>query len=358
MDAIRKRVKLVELFGGIGTQAMALRNIGADFDHHVLVENDKYAVESYNEIHGTAFVPLDIRAVHGKDLRLDEQDKYTYIMTYSFPCVDLSVSGKMAGMGEGTRSGLLWEVKRILEELPKERLPEVLVMENVVQVHGKRNKELFDKWLSFLDSLGYVTSYADLNAVDYGCPQHRVRCFAVSVRKGRGAYFFPKGAYEHMACPHLVMADVLESHDKVNVKHYYRNKERLDPFVRDVLVPYYGFGVKKIRSHKESRKIGCMYPYHGGNFSYTVFDPDYVAPTLLTMSSGGWKQPCIPVRHDDGRIEVRRITPREAWRLMGFSDEDYDKARAVQSDSQLYKQAGNAICVPVLEAIFRAMVVR
>ena len=177
---VDKPIRLIELFGGIGSQAMALRDIGADFEHYRLVEFDKYAVASYNSIHGTDFVTADIRNVHGKDLGIVDKDKFTYILTYSFPCTDLSVAGNMKGMskaewekGNSTRSGLLWEVERILKELPKDLLPQVLLMENVPQVHAEQNKADFDAWLAFLRSRGYFNFYKDLNAKDYGIPQNR-----------------------------------------------------------------------------------------------------------------------------------------------------------------------------------------
>lgn len=116
---IDKPIRLIELFGGIGSQAMALRNIGANFEHHLLVEWEDAPVRSYNAIHGTDFKPTDIQKIHGEDLNITDTDKYCYICTYSFPCQDLSVAGKMRGYskGESTRSGLLWEVERLLREL-------------------------------------------------------------------------------------------------------------------------------------------------------------------------------------------------------------------------------------------------
>lgn len=98
---ITKPIRLIELFAGIGSQAMALRNIGADFETYRVVEFDKFAIKSYNAIHGTSFEPQDITETTGADLGIVETDKYTYVMTYSFPCQDLSVSGKMKGMKRG-----------------------------------------------------------------------------------------------------------------------------------------------------------------------------------------------------------------------------------------------------------------
>lgn len=175
---IKKPIRLIELFAGIGAQAMALRDIGADFERYRVVEFDKFAIASYNAIHGTDFPTIDIRDFHGDDLGIVDTDKYCYILFYSFPCTDLSVAGKMAGMGKGTRSGLLWEVERLLNET--KTLPQILIMENVRQVHGAGNKEHWEAWLRFLREKGYKTAWADLNATDYGVPQNRVRTFAVS----------------------------------------------------------------------------------------------------------------------------------------------------------------------------------
>lgn len=197
---IDKPIRLIELFGGIGSQAMALRDIGANFEHYRLVEFDKYAVKSYNAIHGTNFEPTDIRKVHGVDLGIVDVEKFTYLLIYSFPCTDLSVAGKMEGMsrkdwerGKATRSGLLWEVERLLKELPKEQLPDILLMENVPQVHSEQNRGDFESWLTFLRKRGYHNFWQDMNATDYGVAQNRKRCFCVSVLSDDFVeYKFPK----------------------------------------------------------------------------------------------------------------------------------------------------------------------
>lgn len=115
---INKPIRLIELFAGIGAQAKALEMLGVKFEHYRICEFDKYAVASYNAIHGTHFHPTDIRDLRWGDLGVTDTDKYCYILTYSFPCQDLSVAGKQRGMtkGGGTRSGLLWEVERLLTE--------------------------------------------------------------------------------------------------------------------------------------------------------------------------------------------------------------------------------------------------
>ena len=186
-----KPIRLIELFAGIGAQAKALENLGIPFEHYRICEYDKYAVASYNAVHDTDFKASDITQLKGSDLGIVDTDKYTYICTYSFPCQDLSLAGKQRGMsrGDSTRSGLLWEVERLLKET--ENLPQILLMENVPQVVADKNIADFAEWVKFLDNLGYKSKYKILNAKDYGVPQNRERCFMVSWL-GDFYYDFPK----------------------------------------------------------------------------------------------------------------------------------------------------------------------
>lgn len=212
-----KPLRLIELFGGIGSQAAALKRLKIDFEHYRYVEVDKYAVASYNAIHSTDFKPTDITKIHGTDLGIIDTDKYTYLLTYSFPCQDLSVAGKQAGMskGTGTRSGLLWEVERLLNEV--ETLPQLLLMENVPQVHSSKNIADFEKWIKFLEDNGYSNYYQDLNAKDYGVAQNRNRCFMVSIL-GDYRFYFPKPRKLDKT-----MKDYLE--DTVDEKYYINNEK-------------------------------------------------------------------------------------------------------------------------------------
>lgn len=190
---VKNPIRLIELFAGYGSQAMALENFGADFETFRVVEFDKYAVASYNAIHGTNFETKDIKDVKGIDLDITDLQRFTYLLTYSFPCTDISQAGLRLGMAESseTRSSLLWQVKRILNELNDlGTLPQVLVMENVSAIHSEQNMPHFRKWLDFLDSLGYSTYVQDLNAYDYGVAQDRERTFCVSIH-GKYNYKFP-----------------------------------------------------------------------------------------------------------------------------------------------------------------------
>lgn len=223
---IDKPIRLIELFAGIGSQAMALRDLDADFEHYMVVEFDRFAVASYNAIHGTDFAATDIRDVRGTDLGIRDTDRFCYIVTYSFPCQDLSVAGKQKGMtkGSGTRSGLLWEVERLLTECTE--LPQVLLMENVPQVHSKENMPDFRKWIDFLGSKGYSNYWQDLNAKDYGVAQNRSRCFMVSLL-GEWSYKFPQPVSLRKR-----MKDYLEA--EVDEK-YYINDEKAGKMIQALI---------------------------------------------------------------------------------------------------------------------------
>lgn len=230
---INKKIRLVELFAGVGSQAMALHDLcvanGIDpdevFETYRVVEFDKYPVKSYNAIHGTSVDPTDITETHGEDLDVKEPDKYTAIWTYSFPCQDLSLAGKGAGMdkGSGTRSGLLWEVERLLNEV--DNLPDILIMENVTQVHGEKNLDNFNKWCDFLKSKGYHNYWQDLNGKDYCIPQNRNRCFMISSLEEIN-YEFPRPVDLR-----LVMKDLL--FEEVDEK-YYINTEKADKLILEL----------------------------------------------------------------------------------------------------------------------------
>lgn len=187
---ITNSIRLIELFAGYGSQALALKYLGIPFEHWFVCEIDKFAVQAYNALHDTDYTPSDITKITASDLRIEKRDKYTYIMTYSFPCTDLSLVGNRAGMeeGSGTRSALLWEVRRLLVECG-ENLPQILLMENVPQVIDKAGN--FAKWLSFLYSLGYESKFAIMDASDYGIPQSRRRCFCLSWLTKNARFAFP-----------------------------------------------------------------------------------------------------------------------------------------------------------------------
>lgn len=342
---IDKPIRLIELFAGIGSQAKALKNLGVDFEHYRICEFDKYAVQSYNAVHGTDFATSDITKITAKDLGIVDTKSFTYLLTYSFPCQDLSSIGIGKGMakGSGTRSGLLWEVERLLDECTE--LPQVLVMENVPAVIGPKNIQHFAKWQEKLESLGYKNKWQVLNAKDYGIPQNRERCFMVSIQ---GDYFYNFPQKKTLTLKPKDLIDIV-----VDRKYYVSEKTK--KAIGDTLGRY---------SHLLSNApISTIVARYGRNYRRTVVLYDDYNSKLKTdqeticciLTNAGAKA----IRNGQKIIfdgDVRMLTPKECWRFMGFTDEDISKAIEIGiSDTQLYKQAGNSIVVNVLEEIFKQL---
>ena len=166
-------LKILELFGGIGACSKALEKLGIEYEIADYVEIDKYAVASFNAIHGTNFEPQDIQTWN-KDIDVD-------IIFHGSPCQDFSLAGKQAGgdEGTGTRSSLMYETIRIVEKLK----PKYVLWENVKNLLSKNHKHNFDAYIERMDQLGYKSYYQVLDAKDYGIPQHRERVFTISIRK-------------------------------------------------------------------------------------------------------------------------------------------------------------------------------
>ena len=176
------KLKVFEAFAGVGAQRMALRNLGIDFEIVGISEIDKFALKSYEAIHGECPNFGDISKINPSDL--PDMD----LFTYSFPCQDLSIAGKQQGLGEGTRSGLLYECEKVIEA----KRPKYLLLENVKNLVGKKFRNDFDKWLNYLEGLGYKNYWKVLNAKDYGVPQNRERVFVVSILEDNKRYSFPE----------------------------------------------------------------------------------------------------------------------------------------------------------------------
>ena len=271
---ITKPIRLIELFSGYGSQALALKYLGVPFEHWKICEWAVKSIQAYKDIHmPNEYHPygyleekkedlvdylfelgissnynepmtkeqisrlkqedlanileniyvtnnlVNIQKVKGEDLEIVDTDKYEYILTYSFPCQDLSLAGKGKGMSDTTtRSGMLWEVERILTECHElGNLPQILLMENVPQVHSQDNIADFHKWQLRLEELGYKNYMQDLIATDYGIPQTRNRCFMVSIL-GDYSYTFPQPISLK-----LKLKDLLE--DNVDEKYYLSEKQ-------------------------------------------------------------------------------------------------------------------------------------
>lgn len=316
-------IKVIELFAGIGSQAQALKN--AKIDHQVVAisEIDKYAIQAYELLHGPVLNLGDISQINPK--QVPDCD----LLTYSFPCQDISQAGTGAGAEEnsGTRSSLLWECKKIIFE----KRPKYLLMENVKNLVGKKHKSNFDKWLNFLSSLGYKNYWKVLNAKDYNAPQNRERVFCVSILNSKQDFIFPSPSKQK-----IKIKDILEKEKKIPVNMYMNDH----PFA---------FRDNISKSDNELIHIGNL-EMAGNDSIKRVYSPEGVCPTLTTMT-GGHRQPKIWTPEEG----IRKLTPRECWKVMGFTDKEFNKVEGKLSNAQLYKQAGNSICVPCLEAIFKEL---
>ena len=320
-------LRVFEAFAGYGSQSIALRNLGIEYEIVAISEIDKYAIKAYEVIHGPTNNLGDICKINPSDI--PDHD----LFTYSFPCQDLSVAGKQAGLGKGTRSGLLYECKKVIEA----KKPKYLLLENVKNLVGKKFKPQFDEWLDYLESLGYTNYWKVLNAKNYGVPQNRERVFVVSILGDHKPYEFPK-AIPLDKC----IADILE--DEVDEK-YYLSEEYTKRFIESTNNPKYPMGnaytVLGTTVENEEEK--------GTNSRHWVYDPN---DCISTLSATDYKQPKQIL--DDEYYRIRKLTPRECFRLMGMREDDIDKIQAAGiSNTQQYKMAGNSIVVDVLEAIFK-----
>ena len=331
-------LRVFEAFAGYGSQSIALRNLGIEHEVVAISEIDKYAIKAYEAIHGPVLNLGDISKIDPKDIPQHD------LFTYSFPCQDLSVAGKQAGLGKGTRSGLLYECEKIIEYCR----PKYLLLENVKNLVGKKFKADFDKWLEYLEGLGYTNYWQVLNAKNYGVPQNRERVFVISIL----------GEHEPFEWPTPIplekcIADILE--DEVDEK-YYLSDELVDRFKQSIKKDKYPFG-------KEYKVIGTTVENEeekGTNSRGWVYDTN---GCISTLTATDYKQPKqiaemdlrgIKEHYSDNSFRIRKLTPRECFRLMGMRDGDIDKIQAAGiSNTQQYKMAGNSIVLDVLEAIFK-----
>lgn len=342
----RRPLRLVELFSGIGAQAQALSELGVPYTS-VCCEIDGRVHTLYEAVHCRTPNLGDITKV----AELPECD----VMTYSFPCQSLSSAGARGGLeeGSGTASSLVWEVMRLLRDTPPERRPQALVMENVEMLVSERFMPSFLKVQAELTALGYTNVWAKRSAVTDGLPQRRVRVFMVSLRGGR-TYTFPAGS---VRCPPLssLLEDVPEGSAERRVMTE-NAKARYREWLRSHGVTEAGDGFMRYpcatrRGYTIARKGDGLVWARCHRARGTV--QNAVSPTLTTGAGCG-----VGVWADGppSLDSVRMLTPREAWRLMGFPDDAYDDAVMTgASPAQLYSAAGNSIAVPVLASIFREL---
>jgi DNA (cytosine-5)-methyltransferase 1 len=360
-------LKIFEAFAGVGSQAMALRNLGIEYKTVGISEIDKFATQSYELIHGKTKNYGDILKINWQDV--DDID----LFTYSFPCQDLSLAGKRKGLekGSNTRSSLLWECEKAIEI----KKPKYLLLENVRGLATKQMMPHFIKWLNILKSYGYKNYVQVLNAKNYGIPQNRDRVFVVSIRNDieenreviyqdlfvKYTFKFAEPFDNKKRLKDIVEDSILDKYylsDK-SIKGFNKRKER-----NDEKAPGFGWQIK-INLDKEIARTITVKEGSRNNRTFILENNLKILYSDSKNSQGNrvyslegiaCNQTAGPRGVTTGLYEInnkiRKLTPLEVWRLMAFDDDDYDKVKPYISDTQLYKQAGNSICVNVLEFIF------
>lgn len=448
-------MKLFSLFSGIGGPEKALKRLGIEYELVGYSEIDKYASRSYSAVHEEPEIKnyWDITKINEKEL--PEFD----FMTWGFPCQDISIAGKQAGIREGTRSGLYYDGLRIL----KEKKPKYSLIENVKALTSKKFADTFESILHDLDEAGYKSYWQVLDAKDYGIPQHRERVFIVSIRKDIDQEFtFPEKEELTIKLKDLLEDEVDEKYylsdrmiktfsDMTNRNGYIRGKcfkpheldddrvantikttagsrpednyvkRKYDEFINEngyvpeIFNPYNKTEVKdvaktitgecgsttssaahlikipeatkkgyaeagdgdgvyinrphqkrgvvqkeKIQTIKTTPDVGVVVEkkikyeepleregWH--NMNKIVLNTDGISTTINAQSNNSLQK-----IKEQPSLRIRKLTPLECWRLMGFDDEDFYKAQGAGiSNAQLYKQAGNSIVVNVLEKILK-----
>ena len=296
--------KVLSLFSGIGAFEKALKNIGVDYDLVGYSEIDKYASKSYAAIHNVdeSMNLGDITKINEKELPKDID-----LITYGYPCQDISLAGKQKGLfnedGSKTRSGLFFDALRIIEEIQ----PRVAIAENVKNLVGKKFKPQFDIILDSLDKAGYNNYWQVLNAKDYGIPQNRERVFIVSIRKDiDNGFEFPKAVPLQLRLKDMLDDEVDEKYylskeqiDRINNSNFMQEKKRLQEkdYVDTLLA----------RDYKDPKCVAVEPKRIGGLFDTetskhqagAIWDKDNISPTLDTMQ-GGYRQPLVTV---EGGVE-------------------------------------------------------
>ena len=341
-------MKIVELFSGIGAQTQALKNLSIGHTS-ICCEWDKTIHSIYESIHGQTQNLGDITKV---DV-LPECD----LLTYSFPCQDISVLGNQKGFSKnsGTRSGLLWEVERLLKTSKK--LPTTLLLENVKQLVSPKNIDNFNAWLKFLSSLGYENSWAVLDSQDYGIPQKRERVFVVSSLKKK--FHFTVSAKAN------TLGNFMDS-DKDVMKefgdiHYYLNEQMKTRILKTINNTQSTNSTKRIYGTQSITHALTTQGSHPGNFGAVLYSSELNYDYPLREKLKGLSESEINKVDIGFNIDtIRLATPREVFRLMGFGEGAYKLAKAymVSNDisiNKFYHVSGNSIVVPVLESIFKEL---
>lgn len=307
-----KPVQILELFGGIGSPRCALRNLGIPTKAIDYVEIDEKAVRSYNNMFSEE-LPYKTQSVVGWNLKPD-------ILIHGSPCQDFSIAGHQRGADERseTRSSLMWETIHIIEQMGRWK-PQYIIWENVKNVKSKHMIANFVRYQKELEQMGYTNNYEVLDAREFGLPQARERVFTISCLKGEKFNFD-----DLIRTPMQDIRNFLEDNDSV-------------PEVYDVTQP----SVRNVIGQTGIKRATVIKDY-----AFTITTRQDRTPAQVIDCGGG---------------RFRYLTELECWRLQGYTDEDFERAKAVHKRAgryytALYKQAGNSIAVPIFESIFRKII--
>jgi DNA (cytosine-5)-methyltransferase 1 len=405
-------MRFLDLFAGIGGFRLGMQQAGHECVGYV--EWDKYARKSYEAIHDTEgeWTAHDIRTVTDNDLGL-LRGKGIDIICGGFPCQAFSVAGKRGGFDD-TRGTLFFEIARFAQQIK----PRFLFLENVKGLLSHDQGNTFGTILHTLDELGYDAEWQVLNSKNFGVPQNRERVFIVGHLRGSGGRkVFPIGENDGKTSNEIKivghsgsggqkgyihdvegLVGALSATDYKQPKqlkiaadlNYYNYDHMNRVYSPDGLCPTLatmqgGNREPKIKV-KEATKKGYDIAYVGDSINYSVPNSETrrgrvgkgIANTLDTQcnqavlsgvytgvspdfQSGPLEglSRCLKAnKHDAGITDgfrIRKLTPRECWRLQGFPDWAFDKAKEVNSDSQLYKQAGNSVTVNVIYEIAKRL---
>lgn len=382
-------MKFIDLFAGIGGFRLGMESAGHECV--AFCEIDKFARASYKAIHNTeGEIELhDITTVTDEEIR---NIGHVDVICGGFPCQAFSIAGARRGF-EDTRGTLFFEIARFAAILK----PKYLFLENVKGLLNHDKGDTFETILSALDELGYDVEWQVLNSKDFGVPQNRERVFIIGHLRGeRGRKVFPLRGEDEKSSAKRLGINILENTKNPNGTAQGTRDIVHDPkgIVGTLTATDYK-GPKQVAIPNEIKKYGVLQPNF--NQSGVVYETDGISPTIRTMQGGGL-EPKIRVReatkqgyaeasvgdsvnlsHPNsktrrGRVgegiantlvtgdsqgvvmpnfRIRKLTPRECWRLQGFPDWAFDKAQEVNSNSQLYKQAGNSVTVNVIKEIAR-----
>lgn len=298
-------IQILELFGGIGSPRIALRNMGIDVKAIDYVEIDEKAVRSYNAMFEQDLA-YKTQSVVGYNLRPD-------ILIHGSPCQDFSIAGKQQGADPETetRSSLMWETIHIIEQMGEWK-PRIVIWENVKNVLSKHMIHNFNGYLREMERLGYTNSFEVLNAMDFGLPQDRNRVFTISCLDGTMFNFMN-----------------LRRRECKPLRHYLESNVGKEYLVTQPSI-LAGLGKTGVVKRTTILKDKC----------YTITERQDRCPAQVIALGHG---------------RYRFLTDKECWRLQGYSDEDYYNAARVNNRRALYKQAGNSIPVTIFEAIFEQL---